>query len=199
MNQSIIFSLPAAAADITPFARVKMTSTGVALAGAADVAIGTFLPADPGMDREAAIQPFGIGLHFAIIGNGTDVAVGDELQPAAGGKLVKKTTGPTVAVACEACTDENDVIRVRYVEQTNAMRVIAAGVHTWAGGAATTDSIAVVGLETTDVVICTLAARASTETLVLVANDGGNDQIDLTLSANGTNGTTKVSYLVLRA
>lgn len=78
-------------------------------------------------------------------------------------------------------------------------RVFAAGIHAWAGGAAATDSIAVAGLEPTDIVQATLVARAAAETLVLAANDAGNDQIDLTLSANGTNGTTKVAYSVLRA
>lgn len=76
--------------------------------------------------------------------------------------------------------------------------VLAAGIHAWAGGAATTDSIAVVGLAATDVVQATLVARAATETLVMAANDAGNDQIDLTLSAAGTDTTTKVAYCVLR-
>lgn len=76
---------------------------------------------------------------------------------------------------------------------------VAAGIHDWAGGAATTDSIPVAGLLATDVVVCSLAARASTETLVLAVNDAANDQIDLTLSANGTNTTTKVAYVVMRA
>lgn len=77
--------------------------------------------------------------------------------------------------------------------------VFAAGVYSWAGGSATTASIAVDGLLATDTVLCTLQARASTETLVLAVNDAANDQIDLTLSANGTNTTTKIAYAVLRA
>lgn len=77
--------------------------------------------------------------------------------------------------------------------------IVAAGIHDWAGGASTTDSISVTGLEATDVVICSLVARASTETLELAENDAANDQIDLTLSANGTDTTTKISYLVLRS
>lgn len=82
---------------------------------------------------------------------------------------------------------------------TPTHRVIAAGIHPWAGGAAVTDSIAVVGLEATDIVLATLVARAAAETLVMAVNDAANDQIDLTLSANGTDTTTKVSYSVLRA
>jgi hypothetical protein len=76
---------------------------------------------------------------------------------------------------------------------------VASGIHAWAGGAAATDSIEVVGLLDTDVVIATLAAQGAAETLVKAVNDAGNDQIDLTLSANGTDGTTKVAYTVLRA
>jgi hypothetical protein len=198
MNQSNIISLPVSAANLEPFRRMTFGPTGLAYAGASDPSIGTFLPADPGMDTTGAIQPRGIGIHFAVIGNSTDIAVGDELQAAADGKLVKKTTGFTEALALEACTDEDDQIRVIYLPKAG-FKVIASGIHTWAGGAAAVDSIAVAGLEATDVVIATLTARAAAETLVMAANDGGNDQIDLTLSANGTNGTTKVTYLVLRA
>lgn len=80
----------------------------------------------------------------------------------------------------------------------DTIETVAAGIHTWAGGAATTDSITVVGLVATDIVIVNLVARAGSEYLVLAANDFANDQIDITLSANGTNGTTKLSYQVLR-
>jgi len=84
-------------------------------------------------------------------------------------------------------------------DPVDEFEIFAAGIHPWAGGAATTDSIAVVGLLATDIVITTLIARASTETLILSVNDAANDQIDLTLSANGTNTTTKIAYQVLRA
>lgn len=76
--------------------------------------------------------------------------------------------------------------------------IYAAGIHTWAGGAATTDSISVSGLLATDIVLVTLVLANSTQYLVKAENDAGNDQIDLTLSANGANGTCKLSYLVLR-
>jgi hypothetical protein len=197
-NSSPIFSVPASADDLVPFRRVKIGSTGAAYAGVLDRAAGTLLPGDPGDDTVSAVQGLEFGIHFATIGNGTDIAVGDELQAAADGKLVKRTTGPAVAVALEACTEEDDQIRVRYYPTDGGFRVIAAGIHTWAGGAATTDSISVVGLEATDIVLVTLVARAGTENVVLSTNDAGNDQIDLTLSANGTNGTTKLSYMVSR-
>jgi hypothetical protein len=200
MNRNTVWSFPASATDLKPFRRVKAGSTGIAYAGATDVALGTLLPGDPGNEDNSAVLDLTTGLHFATIGNSTDVAVGDLLQPAADGKLVKQTTGPAVAVALEACTDTDDQIRVKYLgsEPGADKRVIAAGIHTWAGGAAVSDSISVPGLEATDIVLVTLTARASTETLVMAVNDAANDQIDLTLGANGTNGTTKLNYLVLR-
>jgi hypothetical protein len=76
--------------------------------------------------------------------------------------------------------------------------VVQAGVHAWAGGAATTDSISVPGIKAGDIIECTLVDRASTETLVLAKHDVANGQIDLTLSANGTNATTKIAYKVSR-
>lgn len=84
-------------------------------------------------------------------------------------------------------------------EVADTFEVVAAGIHSWGGGAATTDSIPVVGLLATDIIQVTLIARATTETLVLAVNDAANDQIDITLSANGTDVTTKLSYTVLRA
>lgn len=78
-------------------------------------------------------------------------------------------------------------------------KIVAAGIHDWAGGAATTDSISVTGLEATDVIQCTLVARAGSEVLEVAANDSANDQIDLTLSANGTDTTTKIAYTVFRS
>ena len=76
-------------------------------------------------------------------------------------------------------------------------KVIAHGIHPWAGGAATTDSIAVSGMLATDTVLAVLTAVAATETLVLATP--GSDAIALTLGAAGTDGTTKVAYAVLRA
>lgn len=198
-NTSPVFSVAASATDLVPFRRVKMTSTGAAYAGAAEVAVGTLLPGDPGDETQSAVQGLEFGVHFATMGDGTNIAIGDEIEASANGKVIKLGSGPAIGVALEAGTDEDDVIRVRYYSAKGSFKVIAAGIHSWAGGTATTDSIAVTGLLATDIVLCTLIARAATETLALAANDAGNDQIDLTLSANGTDTTTKVAYAVLRA
>jgi len=198
-NTSPIFSFPTASNDLVPFRRAKITAAGAAYAGATDEAVGTLLPGDPGMDEHAAIQDLTFGIHFATMGSNDNIAVGDEVEAAADGKVVLLANGPAIGVAMEAGSDAGDQIRVKYYPRTGKPQIVAMGIHAWAGGAAATDSIAVPGLLATDIVLATLIARAAAETLVLAANDAGNDQIDLTLSANGTNATTKISYAVLRA
>lgn len=79
-----------------------------------------------------------------------------------------------------------------------SMYLAKIGQHTWAGGADTSDSISVVGLLSTDLVFAQVAAQSTDETIVLAANDHANDQIDLTLSANGADGVTKINYQVWR-
>lgn len=132
------------------------------------------------------------------------IAKGGRVKGAVGGKVVASTElgsiGKKLTQGNSADGDLIEVIGGREYSKPTAEggTIIATGIHTWAGGAATSDSIAVSGLEATDIIHVNLIARASTETLVLAANDAGNDQIDLTLSANGTNGTTKLSYTVIR-
>lgn len=77
-------------------------------------------------------------------------------------------------------------------------QIVAYGVHTWAGGAATTDSISVSGLEPDDVVAAFVSAQDGSEEVSTAVNDAANNQIDLTLDANGADGTTLVNYIVLR-
>ena len=84
-------------------------------------------------------------------------------------------------------------------DTTVTHKIVAAGIHDWAGGAATTDSISVPGLLATDIIQCSLVARPATETLVLSAYNATGPVIDLTLSANGTDVTTKIAYTVIRA
>jgi len=198
MNISPVFSVPASATDLKPFRRVKLTASGAAYAGAGEPAVGTLLPGDPGNDTQSAVQDLYCGLHFATIGNGTDVSTGDELESAANGKLVKRTTGALEAIALEDCTDKDDMIRVKYVPVPRAMNVVAAGIHTWAGGAAATDTIAVAGLLDTDLVFAQLTTKSGTQYLVSAINNAAGDTINITLSANGANGGEKITYMVIR-
>lgn len=117
-NTSPIFSIPAAAVNTPTFIRIKMTATGGAAAGlsATDTAIGTTVSGynDPGGDTHLAVQDIGFGIHFATTGSATAIAVGDEIEAAAAGKIIKKNANAAVGVALEASAATDNVIRVKY-------------------------------------------------------------------------------------
>jgi hypothetical protein len=200
MNTNPVISIVAGEAITTPFLRVALNGSGKAvIAGAADHAVGHVLLPVTEADRPASVHLAFFGTPYAVAAGA--ITKGALVYPAASGKVSATATGGNAPIgfALEAASGNNSQIRVIYTTFTPGSQIFAAGIHTWAGGAATTDSISVTGLVATDVVICTLTARASTETLVMAVNDEANDQIDLTLSANGTNGTTKINYVVIRA
>lgn len=108
--------------------------------------------------------------------------------------------GASVPAGIVAGLDDDGVwVDNRFPNALSGFRIYAAGIHAWDAGAATADNISVPGILATDIIQTTLVGRASTETLVLSGIDAGDEEIDLTLSANGTNTTTKIAYLVLRA
>ena len=112
MNCNPVFSI-AASAVLAPFRRVKMGANGVEYAGAADAHIGTTLPGD--LNREqAAVQSKAVGIHNATTADATAIAVGDEIEGAADGKVVKKDENPAIGVALEAVAEADAEVRVVY-------------------------------------------------------------------------------------
>lgn len=174
----------------------------IALNGATDIPLGTIDNTESSTGLAQTVYLLGKGDTKKMVASEA-IGAGVRVYAAASGKVATTGTIP-VGISLTAAGTDDDILEVAdgiaaATPSGTSHKIIAAGIHPWAGGAATTDSISVVGLEATDVVHCTLVARASTETLVLTTNDAGNDQIDLTLSANGTDTTTKISYSVLRA
>lgn len=103
MNTNTVISLPVAAdlsAAANENASVKLTSTGIDIAGTGDYVIGTLLQGNtyPANGQSAVgvgadvFLTAGNGLHFIRIGNGTALAMGDELMQSASGAFVKRAT-----------------------------------------------------------------------------------------------------------
>lgn len=165
--------------------------------------IGVIYEKGDTQSKQVLVRLLGKGGTVVVKAGGV-IAKGGRIKGDVGGKVLASTElgyiGKKLTHGNSADGDLIEVLDVPgYVNPTiEGGTIIATGIHTWAGGSATTDSISVTGLEATDVIHVNLIARASTETLVMAANDAGNDQIDLTLSANGTNGTTKLTYTVIR-
>jgi hypothetical protein len=88
-------------------------------------------------------------------------------------------------------------IRGVEADATDIGRPIAMIRHAWAGGAETTDDITVPGVAATDVIVATLNARNSTQTLVLAERQAA-DTVRVTLSVNGQDDTCVISLLVFR-
>lgn len=102
MNFNNVISLPAAAnLGGLEHTAVKLTASGVDIAGATDRVIGTVIR---GAAIGSAVDVFlkAEGTRFVRVGNATAIAVGDELEQAASGSFVKKTTGAAAALAIEA-------------------------------------------------------------------------------------------------
>ena len=78
---------------------VKLTSTGLALAGGADRIIGTILRrAAVGKAVDIFLRGFN-GLAFVQIGNDVAISIADELEQMAGGKYIKKAARNITAEA----------------------------------------------------------------------------------------------------
>ena len=106
MNTENVISLEAVSDALLPFRRVKMTAAGIDYAGVGDTCIGVILPGD--LNRlYPTVQLAGIYVE-AVLGNGTDVVRGDDLEALAGGKLVKQVAGAIVAVAVTGATETDD-------------------------------------------------------------------------------------------
>jgi hypothetical protein len=102
MNFNNVVSLPAAA-DLRgkEHTAVRLTATGVNIAGASDRVIGTVIRgANTGDAADVFLKAE--GLRYVRVGNATAIAIADELEQAANGEYVKKTTGATAALALEA-------------------------------------------------------------------------------------------------
>jgi len=122
MLDSNRLSFPAATGAFTANRRMKLTSSGTLdYAGVAQRAIGTLLTdidSTITSRRTGAVLQFATGIHNGTYGSATALAVGDELQAAADGKIDKRTNGPCIGIAVETASADGDVIRYLPIQAT---------------------------------------------------------------------------------
>jgi len=96
---------------------LKLTSTGVDVAGASDVVIGSLIRGAVAGAAVAVFLSHANGLAFVQVGNDTAIAIGDALDQAANGQVVKHTTGTVVGYAWEAAPagSSNGQIRALFI------------------------------------------------------------------------------------
>lgn len=184
---------------------VKLTSTGIALAGATDIVIGTLLRGNPNGDGFPVDIFLSAGkIHFVTVGNNTAIAIGDALQRAANGTMVKWTAGNVDAYAWGAAPSTSSGGQIEALvlystasaEPLSAHQIVASGTYTWGSSSVATETVTVAGVLSTDTVTAAVAVSAAGEYILTATAEAGD--IVLVLSANGTTPTTKVNYTVVR-
>ena len=137
MNTNTVVSLPAAE-DLSGYDHVALTlgANGVSRAGTGDRIIGTLMRGNVHVEAGfvagvTAVDVFltgGNGFHVAPVGNDTTITRGDDLQGAAGGTLVKQTSGRAVAQALEGsgANPSGGIIRVIWIQDPAVVGQIPA-------------------------------------------------------------------------
>jgi len=113
MNTNPVFSLPGKLAKTEPDRRMKLSATGAEYCGAEESSIGTSLPGDLNTEQ-VTLQSRAVGIHNAETSAATAIAVGDQIQGAADGKITKKASGTAIGVATESSSAAGSVIGVVY-------------------------------------------------------------------------------------
>jgi hypothetical protein len=205
-HQRITRALDATVTSLYLLAKQGASDDTIAVCGATDRPVGVM--DDTGAEAESiAMRLFGTADETLLMVPSVAIATGDLLFTAAGGKVTNVSSPGAYCVGRAMIDAAQDGI-VEVDPQTPAVvpaaappamsashYVFAAGIHTWAGGADTTDSIAVEGLLATDVLLVT----SGTGPAVVSAVKGSGATIDVTLATAGTDGTTKLNFGVLRA
>lgn len=106
MNTNNVIS-NVAAADLSGLEHrsVKLTSTGINIAGGADLVIGTLLRgAAAGKGVDIFLAGKFNGLHFVTVGDDTAITIGDALEQLASGKFAKRVAKNITAVTADVIT-----------------------------------------------------------------------------------------------
>ena len=194
-----------AAAAVGQNIRVVIDSNGkAAIATAAQRGIGTTQNMASAADGLVNVRLFTHPGTFLMKAAG-DFVARSVVYAAADGEVDNVATAVKMGVALEAATADGDQIEVMPIAEPTVAAshtVIAAGIHTWGGGAAATDAITPgVAIAATDIVHVTINVRGAGNptTVISVGIDDANDEIDVLLDQNGTDASTTLFYSVLRA
>ena len=133
---------------------VKLTSTGLALAGAADLVVAIIVRAAVGIGVAVDLFLAGKfnGLHYIAIGDNTAIAIGDQLEQTASGQFVKR-----VAKSITAATTD----------------IITSAAHGWADGVPVIFPALTGGAGLTALAPVYFVRDSTTDTFKVAATPGG--------------------------
>ncbi|MBO7520792.1 MAG: hypothetical protein J6T16_00955 [Opitutales bacterium] len=178
---------------------VKAYEGGIAAANASDTPLGVCSDCGEKGEILDVVLPGCAESSIICVADG-EVGEGDILYSANGGK-VSASISPSCHKIGVALTSTSSGGVVEVDPQGFGMKayeILACGLHTWAGGAATTDSLTISGIREGDCAFAVLAQAGASETSVKAAIDAENSRITFTLDSNGANNSTLVNWMVVR-
>ncbi|MBR4598103.1 MAG: hypothetical protein IKO42_06895 [Opitutales bacterium] len=178
---------------------VKASEGGIAVADAADAPLGVCSDCGEKGEILDVVLPGCAESSVICIASGS-VSEGDILYTANGGK-VSASIAPgchKVGVALSSASGGGVVEVDPQGFGMKAYEILACGLHTWAGGAATSDSLTISGIKQGDCAFAVLAQAGANETSVKAAIDAENSRIAFTLDSNGADNSTLINWMVVR-
>ena len=178
---------------------VKAVEGGIAVAGAADMPIGVCTDCGEKGDLLDVALPGCAESSIICVLDGS-ASEGDILYSANGGK-VSKSVSPSCHKIGVALSSSSDGGLIEVDPQGFGMKayeILACGLHTWAGGSATTDTLSISGIKSGDCAFAVLAQAGASETGVKAAIDAENSRVEFTLDSNGLNGSTLINWMIVR-
>lgn len=113
----------AASGALSAYRRVSINSDGkiayTAAGARADGTLLTDIDADVPSKAVGAVQQLSYGIHWGVYGSATALAVGDELEQAANGKITKRVAGVCIGKALETASADGDTIRYLPIQQAS--------------------------------------------------------------------------------
>lgn len=169
MLDSNRLSFAANSGALAAFRRCHINSSGkleyTGAGGRADGTLLTDIDSTEPSKATGAIQQFATGIHYGTYGSATALAVGDELEQAANGKINKRTTGACIGKALESASADGDIIRYLPLQQLGEPVSGDGGKVTQATNASTGVTLSKRAGQITTVALTTAAAAEETFTV----------------------------------
>ena len=208
MNDSFTPSYTASSGAMAAYRRVKLHTDGKILyAGPGDICIGSLLSdidsTVPSRDTAGVLRP-AVGLCYAVYDGATALAVGDEIEAVANGKVTKRVTGRSIGVAKESASADGDTIRVVYTSEQGVGRA-EIGYSAGAGGAVTQITSASTGVTLNkacgQITTVALSTAGAAEEIFVVTNNkvAATDVISICVGTYAGAGTPIVSVKNVQA
>lgn len=179
---------------------VKFSDGGIAVCSQTDAPIGVC--SDMGKSGDILDVALGACAESTLLCVAASaIAQGDVLYTSANGKVGTSAVAGAhkVGLALNAASAGGAVEVDPQNFGAKAFQIFAAGVHTWAGGAALTDEISISSIKSGDIAFAMIStAGTGSATAVKASIDSENSKIKFTIDQNGVDASTILNWMIVR-